>query len=85
MFFFMNNVKGQSFFFISAVALVALLFSACSDNKHDGYLALLWTSSRGTGNDYTMDGVFFETQTLEARAMTYYDTWDYLSIRCVRD
>lgn len=54
-------------------------------NKHDGYIALLWTSSRGTGNDYTMDGVFFETQTLEARTMTYYDTWDYLSIRCVRD
>ena len=33
MFFFMNNVKCQSFFFISAVALVALLFSACSDNS----------------------------------------------------
>ena len=29
----MNNVKCQSFFFISAVALVALLFSACSDNS----------------------------------------------------
>lgn len=54
-------------------------------NKHDGYIALLWTSSRGTSNDYTMDGVFFETQTLEARMMTYYDTWDYLSIRCVKN
>ena len=54
-------------------------------NKHDGYIALLWTSSRGTSNDYTMDGVFFETQTLEARTMTYYDTWDYLSIRCVKN
>ena len=54
-------------------------------NDDDGYVALLWTSSRGTGNDYTMDGVFFETQTLEARTMTYYDSWDYLSVRCVRD
>ncbi len=53
--------------------------------KHDGYVALLWTSSRAPTNDYTMDGVFFETQTLAARMMTYYDTWDYLSIRCVRD
>ena len=56
-----------------------------SANKHDGYVALLWTSSRAPTNDYTMDGVFFETQTLAARMMTYYDTWDYLSIRCVRD
>lgn len=54
-------------------------------NKHDGYVALLWTSSRAPTNDYTMDGVFFETQTMAARTMTYYDTWDYLSIRCVRD
>lgn len=53
--------------------------------KHDGYIALLWTSSRGTDDDYTMNGVFFETQTLTARTMTYYDTWDYLSIRCIRD
>ncbi|MBR6832336.1 MAG: hypothetical protein IKM81_02940 [Fibrobacter sp.] len=53
--------------------------------KHDGYVAMLWTSNRAPTNDYTMDGVFFETQTLAARMMTYYDTWDYLSIRCVRD
>ena len=56
-----------------------------SASKHDGYVALLWTSSRAPTNDYTMDGVFFETQTLEARTMTYYDSWDYLSVRCVRD
>ena len=59
--------------------------NSLSANKRDGYIALLWTSSRDSTNDYTMNGVFFETQTMEARTLTYYDGWDYLSIRCIKD
>lgn len=59
--------------------------NSLSANKRDGYIALLWTSSRDSTNDYTMNGVFFETQTMEARTLTYYDGWDYLSVRCIKD
>lgn len=53
--------------------------------KNDGYIALLWTSSRSFANDYSMEGVYFETQTIRATVMTYYDEWDYLSVRCVKN
>lgn len=52
------------------------------NEKRDGYIAFAWTSS--LQNDYTMLGVLFETQRLDARIIPYY-TVDYLPVRCVKD
>lgn len=81
----LSNGTDDCGFTLLPIPVSGIASNGLGGKKNDGYVALLWTSSRGTDDDYTMNGVFFETQTLTARTMTYYDTWDYLSIRCVRD
>lgn len=81
----LSNGTDDCGFTLLPIPVSGIASNGLGGKKNDGYVALLWTSSRGTDDDYTMNGVFFETQTLTARTMTYYDTWDYLSIRCIRD
>ena len=80
----LSNGTDDCGFALMPIPVSGIASNGLGGKKNDGYVALLWTSSRGT-NDYTMNGVFFETQTLAARTMTYYDTWDYLSVRCIKD
>lgn len=53
--------------------------------KNDGYAAITWTSSPASNDDYSMLVVLIETQNIYAQVTTYYDEWDYLSVRCMKD
>lgn len=81
----LSNGTDDCGFTLLPIPVSGIASNGLGGKKNDGYVALLWTSNRASTNDYTMDGVVFETQALGARITTYYDEWDYLSIRCVRD
>jgi uncharacterized protein (TIGR02145 family) len=80
-----SNGTDDCGFTLLPIPVSGIYTNSYGGKKNDGYAAITWTSSLASSDDYSMLGILIETQNIYAKVTTYYDEWDYLSVRCVKD